>query len=380
MTALLERLNQRWAELRGRGRARALRAAAGVDFSSNDYLGLSRHPALAAALRGALDRGVPAGSGGSRLLRGHHEEHEALEAEAAAFFGAESALFFASGFDANLAFFSTIPTRRDAVVCDERIHASVKEGLRAGFARAETAAHNDAGAFEAAVLKARAGGAQEVFLAVESVYSMDGDRAPLSDLLGIARRHEATLVVDEAHATGVFGPGGRGLTEGLQGERLVALHTCGKALGVSGALITAPAAVTRHLVQAARPFLFSTAPSPLTAVLVRRALRLVSEEPERRERLSSLSGFARRALGAALRRWTLLGADTQILPLVVGDDAAAVVAADYLQSRGLDVRAIRPPTVPEGGARLRVSLNAERTESEIAALAGALREAEDHAL
>lgn len=379
MTALLERLNQRWVELRGRGRARELRTAAGVDFSSNDYLGLSRHPALGEALRGALDRGVPAGSGGSRLLRGHHEEHEALETDAAAFFDAESALFFSSGFDANLAFFSTIPTRRDAVVCDERIHASVKEGLRAGFARAETAAHNDPAAFEAAVLKARAGGAQEVFLAVESVYSMDGDRAPLADLLGVARRREATLVVDEAHATGVFGPGGRGLTEGLQGERLVSLHTCGKALGVSGALLAAPAAVTRHLVQAARPFLFSTAPSPLTAVLVRRALRLISEDPGRRERLRMRAGQARRAIGEALRRWTLLDGDTQILPVIVGGDAAAVAAAGFLQSRGLDVRAIRPPTVPEGTARLRISVNAGLAESEIVALAGALREAEGHA-
>lgn len=379
MTALLERLNRRWDELRGRGRARALKAAAGVDFSSNDYLGLSRHPALASALRAALDRGVPAGSGGSRLLRGHHEEHEALEAEAAAFFGAESALFFSSGFDANLAFFSAIPARRDAVVYDERVHASVKEGLRAGFARALPAAHNDAGAFEAALLKARAGGASDVFLAVESVYSMDGDRAPLADLLATARRHEAVLVVDEAHATGVFGPGGRGLTEGLSDERLVALHTCGKALGVSGALLAAPAAVTRHLVQAARPFLFSTAPSPLTAVLVRRALRLVAEEPGRRERLLLRAGQARRAVEGALRRWTLMGRETQILPVVVGEDAAAAAAADFLQRRGLDVRAIRPPTVPEGTARLRVSVNADRTEGEIAVLAGALREAEDHA-
>ncbi len=375
MTALLERLNRRWAELQERGRVRALKPAVGLDFSSNDYLGLSRHPALAQAAREALDRGVPVGSTGSRLLRGQHEEHEALEAEAAAFFGAESALFLASGFDANLALFSTIPTRHDAVIHDELSHASVKEGVRAGFARSIAVAHNDAQAFEAAVVKAREAGAQDVFLAVESVYSMDGDRAPLNELLEVARRRDAVLIVDEAHATGVFGARGRGLTEELRDERLWTLHTCGKALGVSGALLAAPAAVTRQLVQSARPFLFSTAPSPLTAALVRRALRLIDEEPRRRKELLRLACRAKRLIRPVLAGWRLLGDRTQILPVVVGDDAACVKAAKSLQDGGVDIRPIRPPTVPEGTARLRITLSCERTEAELERLARALGEA-----
>lgn len=375
MTALLERLNRRWAELSELGRARSLKPAEGVDFSSNDYLGFSRHPALIAAAREGLDRGLPVGSTGSRLLRGNHAEHEALEAEAAAFFSAESALFFGSGFDANLAFFSTIPTRHDVVIHDERIHASVKEGLRAGFARCVSVAHNDPQAFDDAAAKARASGAREVFIAVESVYSMDGDRAPLAELLEVARRRDAVLVVDEAHATGVFGPRGRGLTEELRDERLWTLHTCGKALGVSGALLAAPASVTRQLIQAARPFLFSTAPSPLTAALVRRALRLVDEEPQRRKELLRLSCKARRMIKTAIGDWTLPGDRTQILPIVVGNEKLACSVAEELQRQGLDVRPIRPPTVPEGAARLRVSLTCERTEGQLRRLAEAIEEA-----
>ena len=370
MTSLSERLSLRLAELEGRGRARSLRLPQGVDFCSNDYLGFSHHPALVAAAKDALDRGVPAGSGGSRLLRGHHEEHEALESEAARFFAAESALFFNSGFDANLALFSALPTRHDVVVMDERIHASVKEGVRAGFAKSVAVRHNDPQAFADAVKKARAAGAQQVFLAVESVYSMDGDRAPLKELETL----DATLIVDEAHATGILGEKGRGLSAG----RHISLHTCGKALGVSGALLCAPAEVKSFLIQAARPFLFSTAPSPLTAALVRRALKLVDEEPGRRKLALKLGCRARRALRGALSRWTLAGDRTQILPVIIGPDEAAVAAAEFLRARGLDVRAIRPPTVPEGSARLRVTITADRTEAELAALAQALKEAEAH--
>lgn len=376
MTPLLESLSRRLSELGGRGRGRALTAPSGVDFTSNDYLGFSRHPRMRAAVEAALERGVPVGSGGSRLLRGNHPEHEALEAEAAAFFGAESALYFNSGFDANLAIFSTLPTRHDAVVHDALIHASVKEGIRAGFAKPYAAAHNDVQAFEDAVVRARAAGAREVFLAVESLYSMEGDRAPLADLMELARRREAVLVVDEAHAVGVFGARGRGFTEGLADERLLALFPCGKALGGSGALLAAPAAVKDALISGARPFLFSTAASPLLAAALRESLRLVDAEPERRKRLLFLSCRARRAAKKALSRWTLLGARSQILPVVVGGDAQTLAAAEYVRARGFDVRAIRPPTVPEGSARLRIAVSVDRTETELSALLDALKEAE----
>lgn len=373
---LLRRLSRELSALRSTSRHRAVKPAAGVDFASNDYLGLARHPALAEAVRAALDSAGTVGSGGSRLLRGNHPEHEALEAAAADFFGAESALYFASGFDANLALFSTLPSRRAAIVLDERVHASVKEGTRASFARKYTARHNDLASFEAALVKARDAGARDVFLAVESVYGMEGDRAPLAALLSLAENHEATLVVDEAHATGVFGPRGRGLSEGLESPLLVCVHTCSKALGASGALVAGSRLVTDYLVNAARPFLYSTAPSPLIAAAVRRALELIDEEPWRRERVRSLVKAARRLLPPALSRWTLGGERTQVLPVLIGEDGDALRAARCVSERGLDVRAIRPPTVPEGTSRLRLSLNVGLDESDLVRLAAALKAAE----
>lgn len=363
---LLERLDRELGELRLLSRYRSPRGAAGVDFSSNDYLGFSRHPALAAAVRGALGR-VPVGSGGSRLLRGHHPEHEALEREAAGFLGSEAALYFNSGFDANLALLSSLPSRRDAVVLDERVHASAKEGARAGFARKLSARHNDLQSFEDATLRARRAGAREVFLVVESYYGMDADRAPLEGLLDLSRRHDAMLVVDEAHAVGALGPRGRGLAAGLPQGRLIRMAACGKALGCSGALVAAPRPVVEYLVNAARPFLYSTAASPLIAAAVRRALALVDEEPERRERLAALAARARARLPAA--------GEGHLLPVLAGTEAEALRLASLLQARGLDARAVRPPTVPAGASRLRVSLSCERTEAELDLLADALEEA-----
>ncbi|MBI3297117.1 MAG: 8-amino-7-oxononanoate synthase [Elusimicrobia bacterium] len=373
---LLHRLSRELSALRSTSRHRALKPAAGVDFTSNDYLGLARHPALAEAVRAALDRTGTVGSGGSRLLRGNHPEHEALEAAAAKFFGSESALYCASGFDANLALFSTLPSRRGAIVLDERVHASVKEGARASFAKKYTARHNDLASFDAALTKARAAGVHDVFMAVESVYSMDGDRAPLAALLALAESHEATLVVDEAHATGLFGPHGRGLCEGMKSPLLVCVHTASKALGASGALVSGSRLVTEYLVNAARPFIYSTAPSPLIAAAVRRALALIDEEPWRRERVHSLVKAARRLLPPSLSRWTLGGELTPILPVFIGAEDAALSAARYVSERGLDVRAIRPPTVPEGTSRLRLSLNAGLDESDLVRLAKALKAAE----
>ncbi|MFC1674144.1 aminotransferase class I/II-fold pyridoxal phosphate-dependent enzyme, partial [Pseudomonadota bacterium] len=192
----------------------------GIDFSSNDYLGLAQHDGIRQVLVDALNDGIDLGAGGSRLLRGNHPEHENLEAFAAAFFGSESALFMATGYLANVALFTTLPQRGDVIVMDELIHASAKEGIHASTAKHAKFAHNDAGACEDAVKRARAGGAKQVWIAVESVYSMDGDLAPLSDLLDIANRHDAYLVIDEAHATGVFGDG-RGLSAKLHADNMV---------------------------------------------------------------------------------------------------------------------------------------------------------------
>ncbi len=359
------------ARLAKASRRRSLTALAGADFSSNDYLGLAGSPELTGAVRAALERGVPVGSGGSRLLRGNHPEHEALEQEAARFFGSESALYFSSGFAANAALFATLPQRGDLVVYDELIHASSLDGMKLGRAECVSVRHNDAGAFEAAVTEWRArGGTGQVWLAAESLYSMDGDRAPLDDLAAIAARHGGALLIDEAHATGLFGPDGRGLAAHLDGQdNVIVLRTCGKALGCEGALVCAPGVVADFLINRGRGFIFSTAPSPLMAAAVRAALGVLQNEPERREALWQRVRLAEQLLGP-------LGADvsgSQILPVIIGDDAGTMARAAALQAAGFDVRGIRPPTVPTGTARLRIAITLNVGEDDIAALGEALK-------
>ncbi|MCW6530022.1 8-amino-7-oxononanoate synthase [Sphingomonas sp. MMSM20] len=357
--------------LADRTRLRHLQPRTGRDFSSNDYLGLADAPRLRAGVAAALARGVPVGSGGSRLLRGNDAEHEALEAEAAAFFGSESALFFSSGYTANAALLSTLPQRGDLIVHDDLVHASAHEGMRLARAERVAAAHNDAGAFDEAIRRWRAaGGIGRPWIAVESLYSMDGDLAPLDDLAAIAAQHEAILLIDEAHATGVFGDRGRGLAAPLEGrEDVVTLRTCGKALGCEGALICGPRVVRDFLINRGRGFIFSTAPSPLIAAAVRESLNILADEPERRTRLAALIAFAERTLADC----GVAPTGSQILPLVIGEDAPAMALAAGVQAAGFDVRGIRPPTVPAGTARLRISITLNVAEADIVALADTIR-------
>ena len=357
-------------DLERHGRLRGLQPRLGRDFASNDYLGLAKSTRLATAVQRALSRGVALGSGGSRLLRGNDPEHDALETEAAAFFGSEAALFFSSGYAANSALFSTLPQRGDLVVYDALIHASAHEGMRLGRATCTAAAHNDVGAIDATIAAWRSRGATgRAWIAVESLYSMDGDRAPLADVMAVARRHDAIVLVDEAHATGVFGVHGRGLAADLDDrENVITLHTCGKALGCEGALLCGPRVARDFLVNRARGFIFSTAPSPLVASAVRESLRMLADEPARRLRLMGLVALAERALAPC----GVVATGSQILPLLIGDDVATMRLAKALQEAGFDVRGIRPPTVPLGTARLRISLTLNVTEADIAALATTL--------
>jgi 8-amino-7-oxononanoate synthase len=355
-----------------RGRLRHLAPRRGLDFASNDYLGLARSREIATAISDAAARGVPAGSGGSRLLRGNHEEHEALEAEAAAFFGAERALFLGSGYAANLALFGTLPRRGDFVVHDEAIHASVHDGLRLSHARIESARHNDAGHVAELIGTWREhGGRGTTWIAVESLYSMDGDMAPLAELAEVAARFEAMLVVDEAHATGVLGAAGRGLAADLEGrDNVITLYTCGKALGLEGALVCSPRTVTDFLVNRARPFIYSTAPSPLIAAAVRAALALAASADERRAALAARVALVGHELAARLP--SIRPSGTHIQPILVGTDRRATALAAALQAEGYDIRAIRPPTVPEGTARLRLPLTLNVTDADTSALIAAL--------
>lgn len=370
--ALHAELEANLAGLAAQGRARQLQQARGIDFSSNDYLGLGRSPSLRDAVAAALARGVPVGSGGSRLLRGNHPEHDALETEAARLFGAASALYFSSGFAANSALLSTLPQRGDLIVHDALIHASAHEGMRLARCAAVAATHNDAQAFDDAIAAWRkAGGAGRAWIAVESLYSMDGDRAPLSDLIEIADARGALLLIDEAHATGVFGARGRGLAGHLQGrDNVITLHTCGKALACEGALVCGPQIVRDFLVNRSRGFIFSTAPSPLMAAAVREALRIVEQEPELRADLASLVSHAETVLVPLGVRAT----GSPIMPLVLGDDVRTMRAAERLQAAGFDVRGIRPPTVPVGTSRLRFSVTLNAGPKAVAALAGTLKE------
>ncbi|UWR69427.1 8-amino-7-oxononanoate synthase [Phaeobacter inhibens] len=341
--------------LRNRGRYRQLMPRDGHDFASNDYLGLAGSDVLRAAAADALARGVPVGAGGSRLLRGNDAEHQLLEAEAAAFFGAEAALFMGGGFNANQAIFSTLPQQGDLVLYDALIHASTHDGMRLGRAETRSFAHGDVeGASRVLADWRSTGGTGQVWIAVEAVYSMDGDLAPLDALMALCDADGAVLVVDEAHSTGVFGDLGRGLAHGIAHRpNVLSLHTCGKALGASGALICGQRVLIETLINKARGFIFATAPSPLNAALVRAALAELQQNTGRREQ--AWQGITH-AQAEAKRLCGLDGYHSQILPVVIGDDKRTMALAAAMQGHGYDIRGIRPPTVPRGTSRLRLSI------------------------
>jgi 8-amino-7-oxononanoate synthase len=352
-------------------RLRGLKPRAGIDFASNDYLALASAPRMRNAVVAALEAGTPIGSGGSRLLRGNCDEHERLETEAARFFGAETALFFGGGYVANFALLTTLPQRGDLLVLDALVHASIHEGARAGRAEFCESAHNDPQAVADRIRDWRAkGGTGCAWIVVESIYSMDGDFAPLGELVAIADRYDAFLVVDEAHATGVYGEQGRGLTALYEGrENLIVIHTCGKALGASGAIVTLPRVLRDFMVNRCRPFIFATAPSPLMAVAVQEALAILQQEPERQQRLADLVAFTHRELAV---RGGQSPSRSQIVPYIVGDNARAMALAAALQARGFDIRGVRPPTVPPGTARLRISLTLNVGKDDVRAMLDAL--------
>jgi len=352
--------------LAAKGRLRALTNTRGVDFTSNDYLALAESDRLRQAAAEALARGVPLGAGGSRLLRGNHPEHEALEEEAASFFGSETALYFPTGFAANAAIAATLPRGEDLIVYDSLIHASFRDGLEPGRIQAIEAPHNDVDAIEAIIKGWRAGGGKgRVWIAAETLYSMDGDRAPLAELVALAARHDAMLILDEAHATGVHGDQGRGLSADYEGApNIISLHTCGKGLGAAGALVCLPRLYRDFMVNRGRAFIYSTAPSPLMAAVVRAALKICAGAEQERTQLRNLVRHAE----AHLHRLGLKASGSQIQPIILGEDRRAVAFAETLQAKGHDIRAIRPPTVPEGTARLRLALTLHVTLADLDAL------------
>jgi 8-amino-7-oxononanoate synthase len=335
-------------ELEGAGLRRHLRAPMGVDLCSNDYLGLANHPLLKQRMAEAVCReGV--GSTGSRLLRGQRDGFSQIERRFAAFKRTDRSLYFSSGYLANLAVLTTFPQAGDVIFSDHLNHASLIDGMRLSQARRLIFQHNDVG--EVARLLNEAEGAAQKFVVVESLFSMEGDRAPLAEYARLCRETGAALIVDEAHAVGIYGERGQGLGE----DTFVSINTGGKALGVAGAFVAGPEWAIDLLIQRARPFIFSTAPPPAVAAALEASLDVIEAEPERRARLLELASHLRARLG--------LRGDSQIIPVILGSNDRAVSVAEKLQYDGFDVRAIRPPTVPEGSARLRLSVTVNLSET-----------------
>jgi len=341
-----------------------------VNLCSNDYLGLAADPRLRRAAAEAAEA-EGAGSGASRLVAGDLPIHGRLERALAAFEGTEAALLFNSGYHANAGVPPALVGREDALFSDQLNHASILDGALLSRAELVRYRHADAGDLEAKLARSTA---RRKLVVTDAVFSMDGDAAPLRELADACQRHGAMLYVDEAHATGVLGPGGAGLAEALGvADRVdVRMGTMGKALGSFGAWIGGERRLVDWLVNRARPFVFTTALPPAACGATLEALRIVREEPARRARVHALA--ARAKAGLARLGFELPGVVAPILPVVLGTEERAVAASRALRERGFFVRAIRPPTVPRGTSRLRVTLTAAHDEAQVDAFVGALEE------
>jgi 8-amino-7-oxononanoate synthase len=367
-----QRLQQHAERRRTLGRDRTIRPATGVDFCSNDYLGLRRDPRLAeAAARAAREHG--SGAGGARLLRGTTPLHDELEAALAAWKGTEACLLFNTGFQANATLIPALAGAGDAVFSDALNHASLVDGCRmarAGGAHLGIYRHLDRADLGAqlATWRGTAPDGALALVATDAVFSMDGDAADLPALADLCERHGALLLVDEAHATGLLGADGAGLAQlqGIHGQVPLVMGTLGKALGAFGAFVCCDALLRDHLLNTARGFIFSTALPPPVLGAALEGVRLARAETWRRERSLAFAGHLREALGQSSQ-------PSAIVPVPVGPDALAVDLAARLQARGFDVRAVRPPTVAEGSARLRITTGAHLEWDQIEALASILR-------
>jgi 8-amino-7-oxononanoate synthase len=341
-------------------------------FASNDYLGLANDPAIvAAASAGALRWG--AGAGASHLVCGHLTPHAQAESALADFVrpcaGAQG-LLFSTGYHANLAIVTALAGRGDAVFLDRLDHACLYDGAFLSRAEVIRYPHGDVAALAGRIA---ASTAQRKLIATDAVFSMDGDLAPLPALLELARTHDAWLVVDDAHGFGVLGEGRGSVAHcGLADERIVYMGTLGKAAGVAGAFVAAHPAVIEMLVQAGRSYIYTTAQPAMLACATLASLAAIRDGHARRVRLART--IERFRAGAAVLPWTLLPSTTPIQPLVLGEAAAAVALSQALWDRGIFVPAIRPPTVPQGTARLRVSFSAAHTDEDVDALLAALAE------
>ena len=342
-----------------------------LSFCSNDYLGLANHPEVVAAFHRGLDE-YGAGSGAAHLISGHSRAHHALEEELAAFVGRPRALLFSTGYMANLGVISALVGHGDRVFEDQANHASLLDGARLSGARLMRYRHGDYAALEQRLADAPTG---EYLVATDGVFSMDGDLAPLPGLAELAAAHGAWLLVDDAHGLGVIGPGGRGTAAhyGLAPAQVpILMGTLGKAFGTFGAFVAGSETLVETLIQEARTYIYTTAPPPAAAAATRAALRLVREQDWRREQLQALVRRFRE--GAAQLGLELADSPTPIQPLIVGEATSALHLGETLRTRGILIGAIRPPTVPPGSARLRITFSAAHSAAQVDRLLDALEQ------
>lgn len=341
-----------------------------LSFCSNDYLGLASHPALIEALQQGTAR-YGAGGGASHLVSGHFAAHHDLETQLAAFVGLPRALLFSTGYMANLGIVTALMGRDDEIFADKLNHASLNDAALLSRATLTRFPHLDLAALEKRLAASKA---RRKLVAVDAVFSMDGDVAPVPELLALCERYDAWLLLDDAHGFGVLGESGRGVLEhfGAASPRIVYMATLGKAAGVSGAFAAGDATLIEYLIQRARTYIYTTAMPPSLACATEASLRLIAAESWRRERLDELIEVLRRNLNVS--RWQLLPSATAIQPLVIGANRETLAVSEALRQRGIWVPAIRPPTVPKGQARLRISLSAAHQVADVERLAAALNE------
>ena len=342
-----------------------------LSFCSNDYLGLANHPDLAAAIVQALPA-MGVGAGASHLVTGHHATHAAFETAFAEFVGLPSALLFSTGYMANLAIVTALVGRDDEVFADKLNHASLNDAALLSRAKFSRYAHADMIALARLLAASHA---PKKIVVVDAVFSMDGDMADLPALLALCERYDAWLLVDDAHGFGVLGAGGRGALShfNLHSPRIIYMATLGKAAGVSGAVVAAESAVITWLLQKARTYIYTTATPPILSAALLASLRVIALADDQRTHLQQL--IVQLRTGLLQRGWTLLASDTAIQPVIVGSNQAALALSERLLTQNILVPAIRPPTVPQNTARLRISLSAVHTVADVVSLLDAMGEA-----
>jgi 8-amino-7-oxononanoate synthase len=348
-----------------------------LSFCSNDYLGLANHPALIATFQEAAQQyGV--GSGASHLVSGHFAVHQQLEKDLADFVQKPAALYFSTGYLANLGAVQALVGRGDAIFADKLNHASLNDAMLLSRAEVKRYAHNDLVQLKQLLEKNKS---KRKLIITDAVFSMDGDMALLPELVALCEQHDAWLLVDDAHGFGVLGNEGRGAlfhydqsekSNSMRSPRMIYMATLGKAAGGAGAFVAAEQVVIETLVQAARSYIYTTASPPALASALQASLLLIKNENWRRERLQQLIAQLRTGLDGL--PWSLMPSLTPIQPLIVGSNTDALALSEHLREQGILVPAIRPPTVPQGTARLRISLSAAHTEADVAQLIGALHE------